>query len=122
MPEGKIIIKAFLRITDQKEGDPVLLFKQSHELHLMGVDILQCKSLLSALLGVKTYRDSLDHAYIVNSALLVKICKCDMSVLAVDLHRGDGCRHLLNEREILFFIFFICPVDLVFKERTPESS
>ena len=115
MSEGKVVIETFFRITDQKERDPVLLFKQSHKFHLMRVDILQGKCLLSAFLGVKTYRDALDHAYIVYSALLIKISQRNMLVLTVDLHRGDRCRHLLNKSKILFFVFFIGPVDLVLK-------
>jgi len=39
VPERKIVIKAFFCITDQKESDAVLLFEQSHELHLMGVGL-----------------------------------------------------------------------------------
>ena len=122
MPERKIVIKTFLSITDQKESDPVLFFKQSHEFHLMGMDVLKRKCFLFALLGVKTYRDPLDHAYIVDSALLVKIGKRDMPALTVDLHRRDRSRHFLYKSKTLFLIFFIGPVDLIFEERAAESS
>ena len=100
VPERKIVIKAFFRITDQKESDPVLLLKQSHELHLMGVDILQRKRLLSALLGVKTYRDSLDHTYIVYGALLLKVRQGDMTGFLVHPYRCDRGRYFLDQSQL----------------------
>ena len=121
MPEGKIIIKPFIRVADEKKSNAVLFLESSHEFHLMRMDVLKRESLLSAFLGVKTDRDPLYHAYIVNGTLLVKVGERDMPALAIDLHRRDRRRDFLDERQLLVFVFFICAVDLILEERASQA-
>ena len=94
------------------------MLKFFHERHLMGVDVLKSKGLRGALLGVEADRNPLDRPDVVYGTLLLKIGQRDMTMLLVDLDGSDRGRHFLNQRQPLFPVHFICPVDEVLKNRT----
>ena len=104
LPESQQFIElhviAFIsfREIDQKKSDAALLFHQTHEFHLMSMDILQRESLLGAFLSIETYRDPLYGADIINGALLIEIGERDMAGLLVKLNQGGGRRYLLDQR------------------------
>ncbi len=111
---GQIIEAVPVRIVDQEKGDPFLFLKLPHKLYLVFMDILKRKGIRRALLCIEADRDSLYHANVVHRTFLVEISKRDMPARLVDIDGGDGGRHLLDQRQPVFQIFFICPVDQIF--------
>ena len=122
MAEGQVVVEVLPGEKDQKKGDAILFLKLPHELHLMGVDILQAEGRPSAFLGVKADGDPLDDTDIIHGAFLIKISECDMSCLAVDLHRRDRRGDLLDQRKPGLPVFLIGAVDQVLQQGTAQSS
>ena len=122
MAERQVIVLVPVRIVNEEKGNAVLLFEFPHKTDLMRMDILQAEGRIRAFLGVKAERDPLDDSYIVHCTLLIKIGKCDMPGLLVDLYGSDRCGDLLDERKALLSVFFVCAVDQFFKQRTAQSS
>ncbi len=79
------------------------------------MDVCKRKGVFGALLGIETYRDPLYGADIIDGTFLVKISKGDLMASLVDVDRCDRCRDLLDQCQMIFKIFFICPVDEVFQ-------
>ena len=96
---GKIIKNIPMRIVNQEKGDTFLLLELFHKSHLMFVNILECKRIHGTFFGVKTYRNALYGADIIDGTFLLKISERDVSALLIDSNRRDWSRNLLNERK-----------------------
>lgn len=103
----------------QNEGNALLLLKGAHERDLMFMDVVQRECIGKRFLCVKTDRYSLNDTDVVDGTLLVKIRKCDVTRLLVDLKGLDGRRDFLDEGELLTRIPLVCDVDQVFQGRSP---
>ena len=60
-------------IINEKKGNPPLFFEVLHKFHLMLMDILKCKTIHGAFLGIEADRNSLHRTDIVYCTFLVKI-------------------------------------------------
>ena len=69
----------------QEKGDPPLFLELMHELHLMGMDILQGKGVHCTFLGIKADRNALYDTDIVYGTLLFEkarvIWRLSLSIL-----------------------------------------
>ena len=119
---GKIIKNIPMRIVNQEKGDTFLPLKLFHKSHLMFVNILECKRIHGTFFGVKTYRNALYGADIIDGTFLFKISERDVSALLIDSNRRDWSRNLLNERKSVLQIFFIGAVYQIFQSGTAQPS
>ena len=81
----------------QEKGDPPLFLELMHELHLMGMDILQGKGVHRTFLGIKTDRNALYDTDIVYGTLLFEKGQGDLAALLIHFDRGNGGGDLLNQ-------------------------
>ena len=88
-----------------------MCLKILHKPQLMLVDILEGQVLLRRFLGVKAYGNPLHHAHIVYSTVLVEICQRNGAAFVVHLHRCNGRRDFLEQRQSLFPVGFVCKID-----------
>ena len=86
-------------IINKKERDPFLLLELSHKFHLMLMNILKREGVNRTFLGVKADGNPLHRADVVHRALLVEIGERDMMAVLVDIDRGNGRGHLLDQRQ-----------------------
>lgn len=105
-----------------QKGNPSLLFKQLHKLHLMLMDILEAEGIGMTLLSIKAHRNALHRPDVVHRTLLVEVGQGDMPVLLINPDGGDGGGHLLNQSQPLLQILFICSVDQILQGGPPQAS
>ena len=97
--------------SNQKKCDTTLFFIILHESHLMFMDILQRKSVSVTFLCIKTDRNTLNSANVVDGTLLLKVRQRDVTGFFINI---DGCnwsRDFLNQSKSMFQIFFVGSVD-----------
>ena len=111
-----------MAVKDQEKGDTPLFLELMHELHLMGMDILQGKGVHRTFLGVKTHRNALYRADIVHGTLLFEKGQGDLAALLIHFDRGNGGGDLLDQRQPGLGIFFIGAVDHILQSRSTKPS
>ena len=115
MPVWDIEFFVFPGKKDNKKRNTALLFKFTHEFHLVLMNVVKREGVGSTLLSIKAYRNSLDNTYIVDGTFFVEISQCDMIVFLVHIDRGYGRRNLLYKRKLLFTIPVITLIYQLFK-------
>ena len=88
--------------TDQKKGNAHLFFKVLHKDYLMLMYILKRESVCVAFFCVKTDRDPLHCANVIDGTLLVKIRQRNMSGCLININGSDWSRDFLDQSQSVF--------------------
>ena len=83
--------------TDQKKGNAHLFFKVLHKDYLMLMYILKRESVCVAFFCVKTDRDPLHCANVIDGTLLIKIRQRNMSGCLININGSDWSRDFLDQ-------------------------
>ena len=97
--------------TDQKKGNAHLFFKVLHKDYLMLMYILKRESVCVAFFCVKTDRDPLHCANVIDGTLLVKIRQRYMPACLINLNGRYGRGDFLDQRQMPVPVAFIGMVD-----------
>ena len=87
----------------------------------MFMNILKWKYVFCTFFCIKTNRNSLHNPNIINSTLLIKISKRNMTFCLIKSDWLDRCRYFLHKSKFLLPVFFIRIVDQLFKDRSSKS-
>ena len=88
--------------TDQKKGNAHLFFKVLHKDYLMLMDILKRKGVCVTFFCVKTDRDPLHCANVIDGTLLIKIRQRNMSGCLININGSDWSRDFLDQSQSVF--------------------
>ena len=88
--------------TDQKKGNAHLFFKVLHKDYLMLMYILKWEGVCVTLLCVKTDRNPLHRANVIDGTLLIKIRQRNMSGCLININGSDWSRDFLDQSQSVF--------------------